>query len=68
MFIHDAILEVITCGDTQIDAGDFIQTLRKYKSTPNAQLNEFDNQFIVRSQWLYFLSVYRHYCRGIFAM
>ncbi|CAI8058578.1 Receptor-type tyrosine-protein phosphatase alpha [Geodia barretti] len=47
VFIHDAILEVITCGDTQIDAGDYIQKLRKYKSSPNAHPNEFDNQFNV---------------------
>jgi hypothetical protein len=72
VFIHDAILEVIMCGDTQIDAGDYMQKLRKYKTSPNVHLNEFDNQFNVRSQWwspaIYFLSVYRHYPRSIFAV
>ena len=50
VFIHDAILEVIMCGDTQIDAGDFSQRLKKLKSTPKSRPNEFENQFMVSSQ------------------
>ena len=50
VFIHDAIMEVIMCGDTQIDAGDFSQSLKKLKSTPKFRPNEFDNQFMVSSQ------------------
>ena len=49
IFIHDAILEVIMCGDTQIDAGDFHKMIRKNaKCAQNSQINEFENQFMVR--------------------
>ena len=50
VFIHDAILEVIICGDTQIDAGGFSQSLNKLKSTPKSRPNEFEKQFMVSSQ------------------
>ena len=49
IFIHDAILEVIMCGDTQIDAADFHKKIRKNsKCAQNSQINEFENQFLVR--------------------
>ena len=49
IFIHDAILEVIMCGDTQIDAGDFHKKIwRNAKCAQNPQLREFENQFMVR--------------------
>ena len=49
IFIHDAILEVIMCGDTQIYAGDFHKKIRRNaKSSQNSQINEFENQFMVR--------------------
>ena len=50
VFIHDAIMEVIMCGDTQIDAGDFSQSLQKLKSTPKSRPNELENQFMVSRQ------------------
>ena len=50
VFVHDAILEVIMCGDTQIDAGDFSQSLNKLQSTPKSRPNEFENQFMVSRQ------------------
>ena len=61
IFIHDAILEVIMCGDTQINAGDFHKKIRKIvKSAQNSQLNEFENQFMVRhSSVIVFLAIAR---------
>ena len=46
IFIHDAILELIMCGDTQIYAGDFHKKIRR--NAKNSQINEFENQFMVR--------------------
>ena len=36
MFIHDALLEIVTCGDTQISAADLRATLNKMETkNPN---------------------------------
>ena len=46
IFIHDAILEAVTCGDTQIEASDLrraTQTLSK--QDPQTQLTGYENQF-----------------------
>ena len=32
MFIHDALLEIVTCGDTQISAADLRATLNKMET------------------------------------
>ena len=48
MFIHDAILESVTCGDTQITATDLRMTVDKMKRNDNKkQLHGFQYQFKV---------------------
>ena len=48
MFIHDAILESVTCGDTQITATDLKMTVEKMKRNDNKkQLHGFHYQFKV---------------------
>ena len=46
MFIHDAILEAITCGDTQINASNFRRSIKNLSyRDPATQLTAFENQF-----------------------
>ncbi|CAI8036567.1 Receptor-type tyrosine-protein phosphatase alpha [Geodia barretti] len=46
MFIHDAILEAVTCGDTQIDASLFSRRITEMSHRyPQTQLTEYENQF-----------------------
>ena len=53
MFIHEAILEDILCGDTCIDAADFHNKIEKIiKCTPQTCLSDFEKQFMVKT-WLY---------------
>ncbi|CAI8056628.1 Receptor-type tyrosine-protein phosphatase alpha [Geodia barretti] len=49
IFIHDAILEVLMCGDTQIDAACNLRrvTQRMSDCDPQTNLNEFEKQFKV---------------------
>ena len=47
MFIHDAILEQVTCGDTQISADQLHSTMKKL--TTNDQLTGLHTQFCVSS-------------------
>ena len=49
------------CGDTQINAGDLQKKIRKnVKNAQNSQLNEFENQFMVRhSSVIIFLVIAR---------
>ena len=48
MFLHDAILESVRCGDTQIGAANLRVTLHKYgKKDPQTGLNTFQSQFDV---------------------
>ena len=48
MFIHDAILESVTCGDTQIAATNLRVAISKMnKKDRLSQLNIFQNQFKV---------------------
>ena len=48
MFIHDAILEAITCGNTQIPAGDMYVTLKKLrKKDPSTNMTLMESQFHV---------------------
>ena len=48
MFIHDAILEAVTCGDTQIDASLFSQKIKEMcHCIPQTHLTEYENQFRV---------------------
>ena len=48
IFIHDAILEAITCGDTQISACDLRTSIQKLSnSDPEMNLTGFESQFKV---------------------
>ena len=45
MFVHDAILEALTCGDTQIDTKKKIKEMNEFN--PQTHLTEFETQFRV---------------------
>ena len=48
MFIYDAILESITCGNTQVSAADLQRVVIKLKQQdPNTQLTGYEQQFKV---------------------
>ena len=48
MFIYDAILESITCGNTQISAADLQIVVTKLRQRdPNTQLSGYKQQFKV---------------------
>ena len=49
MFIHDAILESITCGNTQVSAADLQRTVTKLKQRdPCTKLTGYEQQFKVQ--------------------
>ena len=51
MFIHDAILESVTCGDTQISAGDLRRQIQKMSSVlPGKPISDFQYQFQILEQ------------------
>ena len=51
MFIHDAILESVTCGDTQISAGDLRRQIQKMSQVaPGKSCTEFQYQFQILEQ------------------
>ncbi|XP_064386417.1 receptor-type tyrosine-protein phosphatase alpha-like isoform X4 [Halichondria panicea] len=51
VFIHDAILESVTCGDTQICAGDLRRQIQKMSSVaPGKTTSEFQYQFQILEQ------------------
>ena len=48
IFLHDAILESVTCGNTQISASDLRAVIRKYgKVDPSTGVTHFQSQFNV---------------------
>ena len=48
MFIHDAILESITCGNTQVSAADLQRAVTKLKQRdPNTKLTGYEQQYKV---------------------
>ena len=48
MFIHDAVLESVTCGDTQISATNLRSTIQKMsKVDPVTHKNTFEAEFHV---------------------
>ena len=48
MFLHDAILESVTCGDTQVTAADLRMMIKKYERVdPLTGLTGFQSQFQV---------------------
>ena len=47
-FIHDAILESVTCGDTQIGASNLRMAIQKlHKRNPQTGKTGFESQFHV---------------------
>ncbi|XP_064386224.1 receptor-type tyrosine-protein phosphatase alpha-like [Halichondria panicea] len=51
VFIHDAILESVTCGDTQISAGDLRRQIQKMSSVlPGKPISDFQYQFQILEQ------------------
>ncbi|XP_064393132.1 uncharacterized protein LOC135340597 isoform X2 [Halichondria panicea] len=51
VFIHDAILESMTCGDTQIGAGDLRRQIQKMSLVPPGKTtSEFQYQFQILEQ------------------
>jgi protein tyrosine phosphatase len=50
VFIHDAILESMTCGDTQIEAGNLRRKLRKLQTRDESGRTELDLQFAILDQ------------------
>lgn len=48
MFIHDAMLESITCGNTQVSASDLQRAVTKLKQRdPITKLTGYEQQFKV---------------------
>ena len=47
IFIHDAVLESVTCGDTEIKAADLRRKLVKLKTRDQSGLTTLDLQFAV---------------------
>ena len=47
IFIHDAILEWLTCGDTEMDAGNLRTSLDKLLRMDQSGRTEMDHQFAV---------------------
>jgi hypothetical protein len=51
MFVNDAILEAVTCGETQIDASNAHHVINKMKITdPHTHRTAFEEQFNVLEQ------------------
>ena len=48
IFIHDAILESVTCGDTQIVAGDLRDALEKLRMSTQTGQTGLSSQFQVK--------------------
>ena len=46
-FIHDAILEAVTCGDTQIESDDLRPKLNKMQKKNQSDKTELELQFTV---------------------
>ena len=50
IFIHDAVLESVTCGDTQIVASNLRVIMRKMRDRNQSGKTEFEQQFSVSRQ------------------
>ncbi|CAI8054880.1 Receptor-type tyrosine-protein phosphatase delta [Geodia barretti] len=50
IFIHDAILESVTCGDTEIEAGDLRKRLAQLKTKDESGRSGLDLQFAILDQ------------------
>ena len=51
IFLHDAMLESVTCGDTQITAADLRLKIKKYDRVDTSTgLTTFQSQFNVRGE------------------
>ena len=53
MFLHDAVLESVTCGDTQISAGNLRTAMKRLgkvqsQTQTQTQTSGYDHEFKVR--------------------
>ena len=53
VFIHDAILEAVTCGDTQIDSRNLRAKLNKLQRKDRSGKTELELQFTVSLNLFY---------------
>ena len=60
MFIHDAILEAVTCGDTQVESGDLRAKLNKMQKKNQLGKTELELQFAVSSPSILPLTLQSH--------
>ena len=52
VFIHDALEELITCGETDISAGNLrVKVNRLHKIVPSKAISGFEDQFKVSRAW-----------------
>ena len=59
VFIHDVILDYLTCGDTEISAGNLKHTITTLSSRDYTQLTGFQKQFDVST------NIKRDHCNTI---
>ena len=63
VFIHDAVLETLICGDTQVPASDLRRSIDQLKNTKKSldgksgfdrqfQVNNIDSQMYIQKQLL----------------
>ena len=63
IFIHDAILEAMTCGDTQINASDLRRSIQKLgQRDPETRLTGFESQFKACHDPAFFAQTTTNYC------
>ena len=65
VFIHDAILEAVTCGDTQIESGNLRAKLKKMQKKNQSGKTEMELQFAVSpfiTTTSYTLSIHCNVC------
>ena len=67
-FIHDAVLETLICGDTQIPSSDLHRTLNKLKMVDKhtAGMTGFEKQFQVSSMLYNMLNKQNNGSHGLF--
>ena len=50
IFVHEALLEAIRCGNTEIPASELRQTMNEMEKVDNAGEDDYQKQFAV-SKW-----------------
>ena len=61
MFLHDAVLESLTCGDTQISAGNLRTAMKRLgKMESQTQTSGYDHEFKVQPRVIKYKSHQKH--------